>query len=83
MSDPTEVARRERLAEINTEPGSRAALEIKYGEVYDTDQLSNTFDVIGFMAPYVVAKRKSDGVKGSLEFQHHPRYYFNFQPDTK
>ena len=83
MTDPTEVARRERLAEINAEPGSRAALEAQYGEVYDTEQLSEHFEVVGFMAPYVVAKRKSDGQKGSLEFQHNPRFYFNFQPHSK
>jgi hypothetical protein len=34
---------------------------------------------MGFAAPYVVVRRKSDGVKGSLEFTHHPRVYFNFQ----
>lgn len=32
------------------------------------------------MAPLVVVRRKADGVKGSLEFQHNPRFYFNFQP---
>jgi hypothetical protein len=31
------------------------------------------------MAPFVVVRRLSDGQKGSLEFQHHPRFYFNFQ----
>jgi hypothetical protein len=33
------------------------------------------------MAPFVVVRRKADGRKGSLEFQHHPRFYFNFMPD--
>lgn len=80
MSDPTETARRERLAEINAEPGSREALEAEYGQVWDTSQLGNDFDVIGFAAPLVVVKRKSDGQKGSLEFQHRPRFYFNFEP---
>jgi hypothetical protein len=84
MSDPTETARRERLTEINAEPGSREALEAQYGLVYDTDELANAFEVTGFMAPYVVAKRKSDNVVGSLEFQHGPpRLYFNFEPHKK
>jgi len=84
MSDPTEAARRERLVEINVEPGSRAALEAKYGQVWTTDELSESFDVIGFMAPLVAVKRRSDGVKGSLEFQHGPpRLYFNFEPHDK
>ena len=80
MSDPTETIRRERVAEINAEPGSREALEAQYGQVWSTDELSEDFAVIGFMAPYVVAIRNSDGVKGSMEFQHNPRFYFNFQP---
>jgi len=83
MSDPTEPIRRERLAEINAEPGTREALEAQYGKVWSTDELAAEFEVIGFMAPLVVVVRKADGVKGSLEFQHHPRMYFNFQPHTK
>jgi hypothetical protein len=81
MNDPTEVARRERLAEINAEPSSRKALEAEYGQVWDTEQLTRDFEVIGFMAPLVGVRRRSDGVKGSLEFQHGPpRLYFNFVP---
>lgn len=83
MTDPTEGIRRERLAEINAAPGSRQALEAQYGQVWDTQQLTEDFEVVGFMAPLVVVRRKSDGVKGSLEFQHHPRFYFNFAPHTK
>lgn len=79
MTDPTESTRRERLTEINAEPGTREALEAKYGKVWTTTELAEEFEVIGFMAPYVVVRRKADGVKGSLEFQHHPRFYFNFQ----
>jgi len=80
MIDPTEPIRRERLAEINAEPGSREALEAQYGQVWDTQQLGQDFDVIGFMAPLVVVRCLADGRKGSLEFQHNPRLYFNFLP---
>jgi hypothetical protein len=83
MNDPTEAARRERLAEINAEPGSREALEAQHGQVWDGEQLRQDFDVIGFLAPLVVVRRKADGVKGSLEFQHMPRYYFGFVPDGR
>lgn len=83
MFDPTETLRRERLAEINTIPGSREDLEAKYGPVWTTQELAGTFKVIGFMAPLVVVRRISDGVEGSLEFQHSPRLYFNFEPDKK
>ena len=80
MSDPTEDIRRERLAEINAEPGSREALEAEHGQVWTTEELSRDFEVIGFMAPLVVVRRKADGKKGSLEFQHNPRFYFSFKP---
>lgn len=79
-TDPTEAIRRERLVEINAKSGGREALEAKHGQVWDTGQLSEDFEVMGFLAPLVVVRRRTDGVKGSLEFQHSPRYYFNFQP---
>jgi hypothetical protein len=81
MSDDTEALRHKRLAEINAEPGSREALEARCGQVWDTQQLAQDFEVIGFLAPYVVVHRRVDGVKGSLEFQHHPRFFFNWQED--
>ena len=80
MNDPTESIRRTRLVEINSDPNSRAALEAKYGQVWETSELSSDFEVLGFMAPLVAVRRKSDGKKGSLQFQHRPRFYFNFQP---
>ena len=83
MIDPTEAIRRERLAEINAVPDSREALEAEYGRVWDTQQLAQDFEVIGFLAPLVVVRRKADGVKGSLEFQHTPRYYFNLVADGR
>jgi hypothetical protein len=81
MSDPTEGIRREMVAEINAEPGSRAALEAKHGQVWDTDQLQHDFETSGFMAPFIIVRRRSDSVRGSLMFQHHPRFYFSFQPE--
>jgi hypothetical protein len=78
--DPTEDIRRQMLAEINAQPGTREYLEAKHGQVWDTSELSRDFDVLGFMAPMIVVVRKSDGQKGSLCFQHHPRFYFGFEP---
>jgi hypothetical protein len=51
--------------------------------VWSTDELVEEFEVIGFMAPICVVRRRSDGQKGSVEFQHSPRYYFGFQPHNK
>lgn len=81
MSDPTESIRRSMVVEINAAEGSREYLEAKHGQVWDTSQLGRDFDVLGFAAPFVVVRRKSDGVRGSLTFQHDPRLYFNFEPE--
>ena len=77
MSDATEPYRRQRISEINAQPGTREALEAEHGQVWNTEELSQDFEPIGFMAPYIVVRRKSDGKKGSLEFQHQPRFYFS------
>jgi hypothetical protein len=80
MTDPTETTRKQMLVEINAEPGSREYLAAKHGDVWSTDELSRDFEVIGFMAPLIVVVRKSDRQKGSMMFQHHPRFYFSFEP---
>ena len=81
MSDPAETVRRQQVAAINAEPGSREYLEAKHGEVFDTSELQKAFSVLSFLAPYVVMQRKSDGVRGSMMFQHSPRLYYRFQPE--
>lgn len=80
MSDPTEAIRREQVAEINANPGSREYLKAKHGEVWDTTELQEEFTVLSFLAPYVLVFRKSDGKKGTVLFQHSPRLYYGFQP---
>lgn len=85
MNDPTENFRRKEVANINgtVESGDKAAersrLVTEYGQVWDTEELSRDFAVEGFLAPFVVVRRKTDGVRGSLSFQHQPRFYFDFQ----
>ena len=83
MTDPTEPIRRAQLMEINTTPGSREALEAKLGQVWNTEELARDFEVLGFLAPYVVVRRKADAQLGSLAFQHNPRLYFSFQADQR
>jgi hypothetical protein len=82
MSDPTESIRRELVAEINSHPLSRENLEAWYGQVWDTAELGRDFEVLGFAAPFVVVRRKRDLTTGSLEFQHQPRFYYDFKPDA-
>jgi len=62
------------------EQDDRATLERQYGQVWDTSELQRDFSVEGFGAPFVVVRRKSDGQRGSLQFQHQPRFYFDFTP---
>ncbi len=81
--DETEGYRRQRMAELNAEKAERKTLEEKYGRVWDTQELQDEFEVKGFMAPFVVVSRKADGMIGSMEFQHYPRYYFNWKEDRK
>ena len=81
MPDATEVLRRELQVEINAQPGSREALEAEHGQVWNTQELGEDFDVLGFATPLVVVRRRADGVRGSLFFQHTPRFYFAFQAD--
>ena len=78
MSDSTEAIRRKMAKEINAVEGSREFLESDHGQVWDTQELQADFEVQGFMAPFIGVRRKSDGAKGSMAFQHAPRFYFNF-----
>ena len=73
MTDNTESARREMFA-----TGQPAADLAAADKRWTTEEMQREFTVTGFAAPFVVVVRKSDGVRGSLEFTHNPRVYFNF-----
>ena len=79
MIDETEEFRRAEVQRINSEAAERAALEAKYGQVWNTNEVTSEFTIISFLAPYVLARRNKDNKKGTLEFQDRPRYYFNFR----
>jgi hypothetical protein len=80
--DPTEDIRRRLVATINAHPLERPDLEVRYGKgsVWDTEELQRDFAVRSFLAPFTIVVRKSDGVQGTLLFQHSPRFYFEFTP---
>jgi hypothetical protein len=78
MSDPTEGFRREMVSELNRSPGGREDLEAQYGQVWNTDEMVAEFQAMGFLAPYVHVLRRSDKARGTLMFQHNPRFYFSF-----
>lgn len=86
MVDETEGARRFLVGVINNtlSEDEQTRLDELVGDygadnVWDTEGVSRDFEIIGFMAPFCVARRKADNVKGSLMFCHSPRFYFNFQ----
>jgi hypothetical protein len=86
MTDETEGIRRFLVKGINgslpiNEQARANELIKQYGadNVWDTDGVQRDFEIIGFMAPFVVARRKVDNVKGSLTFCHEPRFYFDFR----
>lgn len=76
--DETESARRFLMPDM---PAYLAERLMRGEQVWTTDELRRDFEVIGFMAPFVVVRRKSDGQRGSLMFTHSPRYYFGWQPE--
>ena len=78
--DQTEGIRRQRVSEINSTPSERDLLKMQHGQVWDTKELTQDFEVVGFMAPFVMVRRIEDDVKGSMKFQDNPRYCFDFQP---
>ena len=80
MTDDNEKLRQLLAMGVNSSPQTREELETNHGKnnVFDTKELGEHFEVLGFAAPFVAVKRKSDGKKGSLLFQHSPRYYFDF-----
>lgn len=47
-------------------------------------QMLEQYDVLGFVMGLCIVRRKSDGVKGTLDFTTDPsveRTYFNFVPE--
>lgn len=89
MSDPTEPLRRVLVSKLNSEAAElaetaadpRKELETRYGQLWDTSEMTAEFSVSGFMAPFVGVTRKSDGQKGTLMFSHNPRFYHSFAPE--
>lgn len=76
MSDTADEYRR---MLVNLMPDELVARKDAGEQVWDTETMKAEFEVLGFMAPFVVVKRRSDGVRGSLMFTHSPRWYFGWE----
>jgi len=61
----------------------REKLEERYGKdnVWDTQEMTDQFSVMSFVAPYVIVNR--NGKEGTLQFQHSPRFYFDYKENSK
>lgn len=93
-TDPTEDIRRQQCQAIANDLNAakaqgvtheeiKLAIEALHGQTWDTAQMQTDFEAIGFMAPLIVVRRRSDGQKGSLYFTHgyNPRLYYGFEED--
>ena len=47
-------------------------------DIMTTDEMTALYEVDSFCMGLVFVTRKSDGLKGTLDFSHMPRLYFNF-----
>lgn len=90
MQDNTENIRRDLVQNINaqvaedtTEAAERKRLETEHGigNVWDTSELTKKFEVQSFLAPFCLVIGRESGQKGTVMFQHYPRFYFDWKPD--
>jgi len=75
-SDPTEATRRWML-----ESGQPARDAVNAKQLLTTEEVREQYEVHAFAAPFAIVTRKADGKRGTLEFTHSPRVYFDFQED--
>ena len=78
-TDPTEDLRRALIIFMPAELAAR----VEAGEqVWTTAEMQADFEALGFMAPFIIVRRRSDGAKGTLMFDHSPRFYFGWEPTS-
>lgn len=57
-------------------------MDVKPEQTWTTTQLQEDYVVHAFLSPFVQVTRKSDGVRGTLMFDHAPRIYYGFEPEA-
>jgi hypothetical protein len=77
-NDPTEALRTDMI-----ETGQPERDLAQADKRWTTTELREEFIVHSFLAPFVVVTRIADGAKGTMEFTHMPRFYFNFVEDKQ
>jgi hypothetical protein len=74
-----DLKRAKMTAEINANAKSREVLAAEFGSVYNTDELMEHYEIISFAAPFVYGVDRATKKKGTLIFQHNPRFYHSFK----
>ncbi len=59
-------------------PDVYQAIQEEGGECWTTEEVTQEFEILGFMAPFCAAVRISTGEKGALAFVHRPRIYYDW-----
>jgi len=52
--------------------------KLKHPDALDTDAMTAKYHVLGFSMGYVAVIDRQTGDKGSLNFTHSPRFYYDF-----
>lgn len=60
----------------------RTEIETQVGPIVDTAELQQQYSVHSFLAPYVSVTRKADNVRGTMLFEHSPRFYYRFKAEN-
>ncbi len=53
------------------------------GQVWTSEQFGQEFEILGLMISPTIVRRKSDGMRGTIQFHGDPRIFFDFRPEPK
>jgi len=67
--------------ESSSKMRERERLEKEHSQVWSTAELTKEFTVEAFLAPYVICINKKTGKRGTMQFQHMPRFYFAWKEE--
>lgn len=79
LTEETAEERAKLEAEVNATPCTLEELQRKYGQVWTVEQVEAQFEIEAFCPPLACATRRADGVRGTLVYQHCPRYYWSWE----
>ncbi len=60
-------------------PDVYQAIQEDGGECWTTEEVTQEFEILGFLAPFCTAKKRDTGEKGTLTFIHRPRIYYGWR----